>query len=88
MQFNIRLDVISIGYAMSATLFCIALALTARAMHSASGFEEVGWIGLATITMPLGMSFISFLVTEVIRVLNSIVLVSDPDQVLSDSPGN
>lgn len=71
MQFEINLDRLMLGYAMSAALFCIALALAAKAMHSASGAEATGWAGLATIVIPLGMSFVAFLITEVIQQLAS-----------------
>ena len=75
MQFQINLDRLMLGYAMSAALFCIALALAARAMHAESGglsdVEAVGWAGLSTIVMPLGMSFVAFLITEVIQQLAS-----------------
>ena len=75
MQFQIKVDRLMLGYAMSATLFCIALALAARAMHAESGglsgVEAVGWSGLSTIVIPLGMSFVAFLITEVIQQLAS-----------------
>lgn len=71
MQFEIKLNRLMVGYAMSATLFCIALALAAKAMHATSGFEDRGWAGLATIVIPLGMSFVAFLITEVLQQLAS-----------------
>ena len=69
MQLNVKLDTIIVGYAMSATVFCIGLALSARAMHQASG--DSAWIGLSTIMFPLGMSFVIFLVTEGVKALQS-----------------
>ena len=41
-----------------------------------------------TKSTPPGMSFVTFLVTGMIRVLNSIGPALVPDQAHSDSPGN
>ena len=71
MQLQLNLDRLMLGYVMSAALFCIALALAAKDMHSTSGLEDTGWAGLATIVIPLGMSFVTFLITEVIQQLAS-----------------
>ena len=71
MQLQINLDRLMLGYAMSAALFCIALALAAKAMQSASGVEATGWAGLSTIVIPLGMSFVTFLITEALQQLAS-----------------
>ena len=69
MQIDIKLDTTIVGYAMSATMFCIGLAMSARAMHQASG--DTAWVGLSTIVFPLGLSFVIFIVTEGVRALQS-----------------
>lgn len=69
MQINLKLDTTVIGYAMSATIFCIGLALSARVMHQAPG--DTAWAGLSTMVFPLGISYLTLMVTEGIRTLQS-----------------
>ena len=72
MQVELKFDVVLLGRAMAASIFCISLALAARAINNTSGLGgDAAWSGLTVIVLPLAASFLIAVATEVLNVLIS-----------------
>ena len=72
MQVELKFDVVLLGRAMAASIFCISLALAARAIHNTSGLGgDAAWAGLTVIALPLAASFLIAVASEVLNVLIS-----------------
>ena len=72
LKFDVVIDVVLLGRAMAATIFCISLALAARAIQNSSGpGGDAAWAGLTAIALPLAASFVIAVASEVLNALTS-----------------
>ena len=72
LKFDVALNVVILGRAMAATIFCISLALASRAIHNTGGLGgDAAWAGLTVIALPLAASFVIAVATEVLNALMS-----------------